>query len=215
MTEDAQHVVSSMQLLKEYLKSLLHPPTLPIETSAKTQDETQATTELVETVREMQQVDVFDEPEEGIFSQLATNLARSFEAPIALITVADGQRRFWEAQCGLAEDMLSTTESEWDLSICSRIMFSDSTLVLTDTAEDECFANDPFLRDKGVRFYAGAPLKAHDGEVMGSLCVLDTRPRQITEQQKEMLTSVANAVMTAIELHRTAKSEEEAVTLES
>lgn len=215
MTEDAQHVVSSMQLLKEYLKSLLHSPTLPVETSAKTQDETQATTELVETVREMQQVDVFDEPEEGIFSQLATNLARSFEVPIALITVADGQRRFWEAQCGLAEDMLSTTESEWDLSMCSRIVFSDSTLVLTDTAEDECFANDPFLRDKGVRFYAGAPLKAHDGEVMGSLCVLDTRPRQITEQQKEMLISVANAVMTAIELHRTAKSEEEAVAHES
>ena len=214
-TEDAQHVVCSLQLLKDYLTSLLHPQALPPETGPETEKEITATTDLVETVREMLEVDVFDEPDEGIFSQLATNLARTFEAPIALIAVADGQRRFWEAQCGLADDLLSTMGSEWDLSMCSKIVFSDSTLVLTDTAEDECFANDPFLKDKGVRFYAGAPLKAHDGEVMGSLCVLDTRPRQITEEQKAMLTSVANAVMTAIELHRTAKTDVQTVPRES
>ena len=214
MTEDAQHVVCSMQLLKEYLTSVLYSLAPAVETAPEIQEETKATTVLVETAREMQQVDVLDEPEEGIFSRLATNLARSFDAPIALITVADGQRCFWEAQCGLAEDMQST-ESEWDLSVCSKIVFSDSTLVLTDTADDECFANDAFLKNKGIRFYAGAPLKAHDGEVVGSLCVLDTRPRQITEQQKEVLTSVANAVMTAIELHRTEKAEGAAVSHDS
>jgi GAF domain-containing protein len=195
--------------LKEYLTSLLQPQALLPGTGPETAEEITATTDLVETVREMQEVGVFDEPDEDIFSQLATNLARAFEAPMALIAVADGQRRFWEAQCGLADDLLSTMGSEWDRSMCSKIVFSDSTLVLTDTAEDECFADDPFLKGNGVRFYAGAPLKAHDGEVMGSLCVLDTRPRQITEEQKEILTSVANAVMTAIELHHTAKPEEQ------
>ena len=214
-SDDAQHVVCSMQLLKEYLTSLLHSQAPQPERGPETEEEIKATTDLVETVHEMQNVDVFDESDESIFSQLVTNLARTFEAPIALFAVADGQRRFWEAQCGLGEDMLSTTGSEWDLSMCSKVVFSDSTLILTDTAEDKCFANDPFLKDKGIRFYAGAPLKAHDGEVMGSLCVLDTRPRQITEEQKETLTSVANAVMTAIELHRTAKTDEQTVSHQS
>ena len=165
----------------------------------------------------MQNVEVFDESDESIFSQLATNLARTFEAPIALFAVADGKRRFWEAQCGLGEDMLSTTGSEvgpFDVQQGCDLRFPEPSLH-TDTAEDECFANDPFLKDKGIRFYAGAPLKAHDGEVMGSLCVLDTRPRQITDEQKETLTSVANAVMTAIELHRTAKTDEQTLSHQS
>jgi GAF domain-containing protein len=200
-----------MQLLKEYLTSLVHHQAPQPERVPETREEITATRDLVETVHEMQTVDVFDESYESIFSQLVTNVARTFEAPIAVIAVADGQRRFWEAQCGLPEDLLSATGSEWDLSMCSNVVFSDSTLVLTDTAEDDCFANDPFLKNKGIRFYAGAPFKAHDGEVMGSLCVLDTRPRQITEEQKEVLTSVANAVMTAIELHRTAKIDEQAL----
>ncbi len=207
-TEDAQHVVCSLQLTKEYVCSLLHPAALPEENAKTEGEETKASKDLNETIHEMQQVDVFDEPEEGIFGKLATNLARSFDAPIALITVSDGQRRFWEAQCGLPEDTLLTTESERELSICTRIIFSTSSLVISDTAEDERFANDAFLKEKGIRFYAGAPLKSHEGNVIGSLCVLDTRPRQVTEQQTEMLLSVANAVMTAIELHGTAPVDE-------
>lgn len=207
-TEDAQHVVSSLQLMKEYLSSLLHPE-VPVQEGEETKEvKEKGGKDLSETVAEMEQKDIFDGPEDGIFSRLAENLARSFDAPIALITVVDGQRRFWEAQCGLPEDSVTTKQSERDLSICSRITFSDATLVVPDTAEDERFASDPFLKEKGIRFYAGAPLKAQDGTVIGSLCVLDTRPRQVAEQQREVLTTVANSVMMAIELHGTMKPEE-------
>ena len=202
--EDAQHVVCSLQLMKDYLTPLLQTSPVTAEAEASSKAEENARRELSETVQEIEHIDVFDGPEEGIFARLATNLAKAFDAPIALITVTDGQRHFWEAQCGLPEDTLLTTESERDLSICSRLVFSEASVVIPDTAEDECFANDSFLKDKGIRFYAGAPLKSNDGEVIGSLCVLDTRPRQATDGQKEMLVSVANAVMTAIELHGTA-----------
>ncbi|WP_348269710.1 AI-2E family transporter [Edaphobacter paludis] len=206
--DDAQHVVCSLLLMKEYLTSLLHPEALLAEEPAAPERDTKSSDAISETVQEIQQTDVLDGPEEDVFNRLATNLARSFDAPIALITVANGQRRFWEAQCGFPEDTLTMTEREQDLSICSRIVFSDASLVIADTAEEEQFANDPFLKAKGIRFYAGAPLKAHDGEIIGSLCVLDTRPRQISEQQKEMLTSIANSVMMAIDLHSTAPPDE-------
>ena len=215
-TEDAQHVVCSLQLLKEYLGSILAPETPAIEAPAETEEHKEehkeAGKEISEVIHQIQQTAVFDEPDEGMFNRLAANLAKCFDAPISLITVKDGQRKFWEAQCGLPEDTLQTTTSERDLSICSHIVFSDSSVVISDITTDERFAEDQFLLDRGIRFYAGAPLKSHEGEVIGSLCVLDTRPRTVTEEQREMLSSIANSVMTAIELHATGTPSEEVLT---
>jgi predicted PurR-regulated permease PerM/GAF domain-containing protein len=211
-TEDAQHVVCSLQLLKDYLRSILMPATPAFEARSETEEHKEAGKEIGEAIHQIQQADVFDEPDEGIFSRLAANLAKAFDAPIALITVKDGQRKFWEAQCGLPEDTLQTTTSERDLSICSRIVFSDSSLVIADITTDERFAEDKFLMERGIRFYAGAPLKSHEGEVIGSLCVLDTRPRTATDEQREMLISIANSVMTAIELHAAGSPSEEVLT---
>jgi GAF domain-containing protein len=88
-------------------------------------------------------------------------------------------------------------------------VFSDSTLVIADTEEYEPFATNPFFMEKGIRCYAGVPLKATDGQVLGSVCVLDTRPRQFTEQHTDLLLSAANAVVIAIELHGMAPTEQE------
>ena len=211
-TTDAQHVVCSLQLLKDYLRSILTPETPASELQPETQEHKEAGQQIGEAIHQMQQADVFDQPDEEIFGRLAANLAKAFDAPISLITVKDGKRNFWEAQCGLPEDTLQTSASKRDLSICSRIVFSDSSLVVSDITTDERFAQDQFLLDRGIRFYAGAPLKSHDGEVIGSLCVLDTRPRTATDEQREMLISIANSVMTAIELHVTGSPSEEVLT---
>jgi len=198
-TEDAQHVACSLQLMKDYLTSLLHPSV--DDAAPEAAGEIKVSKDLNETSREMQQADIFDGPEEGMFDRLARNLARSFEAPIVLIIGPEGKRCFWEAQCGLPEDTLLTAHTERDPSILSRMVFSDSSLVIPDTEENERFATDPFFKDKGIRCYAGAPLKTPDGQVLGSLCVLDTRPRQFNEQHVDLLIAAANAVVMAIELH--------------
>ena len=83
--------------------------------------------------------------------------------------------------------------------------------MISDITTDERFAEDQFLLDRGIRFYAGAPLKSHEGEVIGSVCVLDTRPRTASDEQREMLISIANSVMTAIELHASGSASEEAL----
>ena len=61
---------------------------------------------------EMQRLDVLDESEEGAFQRLASNLARSFDAPIALVTAAQHERHIWEAQCGLPDDALSFADAD-------------------------------------------------------------------------------------------------------
>jgi len=127
-----------------------------------------------------------------------------------LITAANGERHFWEAQCGLPEDALSTGGAERDGCVCNTVVSGDQVVIIADIAEDERFAGDPFLKAHGIRFCAAAPLKDQDQEVVGSLCVLDTRPRQITEKQRESLISVAESVMMAIELHEPRRAGEPA-----
>jgi GAF domain-containing protein len=160
----------------------------------------QTTRDLTEDMQELQQTDPFDGPVERLFDRLATHLARLFDAPITLITAVDGPRQFWEAQCGLAEDSFSTKGSERDCSICNTLVLSGSLCVVSDTAEDERFHDDPFLKGHGIRFCVAVPLKGPDEKVIGSLCVLDTRPRQITEKQRETVISVAESVTMAIEM---------------
>ena len=198
-TEDAQHVVSSLQLMRDYLTSVLHPAAV-LEANPETGSAAETARDLTENIQEVHQLDPFDGPVEGMFNRLAMNLARSFDAPIVLITARDSKRHFWEAQCGLPEDALSTDGSEREGSICSTVVFSNSILVVADIADEERFAEDPFLKNHGIRFCAAAPLRDRDERVVGSLCVLDTRPRQITDKQRETLISVAESVMMAIEL---------------
>jgi GAF domain-containing protein len=199
-SEDAQHVASSLQLMSDYLRSVLRPVSTEPGWTQETENAAETGRVLTGEIQEIQQPDPFDGPAEGMFDRLATNLARSFDAPIALITATDGELQFWEAQCGLPENFLSANGAMRDCSICMRLAESGALSVVADTAEDERFADDAFLKDHGIRFCAVAPLKDHDENVVGSLCVLDTRPRQITEKQKETLVSAAESVMTAIEM---------------
>jgi predicted PurR-regulated permease PerM/GAF domain-containing protein len=196
---DAQHVVGSLQLLKGYITSLVnpHPEIDHPATSVKDQALPQ---EVPKPAIGRKITEIFDETEEGVFSRLVTDLARSLEAPIAFITVSNGKRCHWEAQCGLGEELSEVFESEWAESVCCQAVFTEPTLVVPDVETTEQFSNDKFLKSRGIRFYAGAPLRSPDGEVVGSVCVLDTRPRELSEDQKGFLTSVADAVMTAIEL---------------
>ena len=199
--EDAQHVVCSLNLLREYLQSLLRPPAASVAVPEATEAADESREELTEDLQELSQLDPFEGPAGQVFDRLANNLARSFDAPIALITAGDGRECFWEAKCGLPEAAITS-------SLCDQIVFCDSLCVVPDTAEEARFAKDRFLTELGVRFYAGAPLKAHDGTLVGTVCVLDTRPRQITSKQKEILASVAESVMMAVELRSGASPHE-------
>jgi GAF domain-containing protein len=185
--------------MEEYLSTLLYPALLE-ESVEESDDAAKAQKDLASSLLEMQRLDVLDESEEGAFQRLASNLARSFDAPIALVTAAQHERQIWEAQCGLPEDALSFEDAIHDPSVLTRMVAAESLLIIPDTAEDPLSADEPFFRERGIRFYAAVPLKSPDGNVMGSLCVLDTRPRQITEKQKEMLHWIAEVVTTAIEL---------------
>jgi predicted PurR-regulated permease PerM len=194
--EDAQHVACSVQQVRDYLMALSNPVMPPQENGAEGTPVEEATM--------LPPLDIYalsNNSDEELFQQITNHLARSFDAPIAMINVASSEMRSWKAQIGLSEEAANCIAR--DNSICTRIAMEGAPLVVPDTAGDPRFAEDAFLCEKSIRFYAGAPLVQHDGAEIGSICVLDTRPRQLTEQQREYLRTVAEMVMNAIELRST------------
>jgi len=78
-------------------------------------------------------------------------------------------------------------------------MVGEEMLVVEDVTKDKRFANNPFLAERGVRFYAGAPLRTRDGRVVGSLYVIDTKPREVSQAERELLAARAVELMEAVE----------------
>ncbi|MEO5720994.1 MAG: AI-2E family transporter [Chthoniobacterales bacterium] len=130
--------------------------------------------------------------------RLTARLTRIFEVPIALVTLIDRDRQFFKAQQGLPAELAQAGETARDVSVCSHVVADNKPLVVEDLARDRRFANNPLLKDRGLRFYAGIPLRAANGQPIGSLCLLDVKPRRFTEREQRLLQEFAAEAMEAI-----------------
>src|SRR5207248_2213621 len=113
---------------------------------------------------------------------------------IALITLMDRERQFFKSHVGLPADMASTRQMSRAFSLCSHVIAGNEMLVVEDLARDRRFANNALLRERGLRFYAGVPLRAPNGQPIGTLCLFDTNPRQLSEREKRLLQEYAGEV---------------------
>ncbi|MDQ6940659.1 MAG: GAF domain-containing protein, partial [Verrucomicrobiota bacterium] len=135
-------------------------------------------------------------PEEK-FDRMTDKVARIFDVPIALITVIDREQQLIKAGAGLPEDIAKHRTIPRSESICGHIIASDQALTVEDIARDRRFANNAMLRDRGLRFYAGVPLRVNE-HAIGSLCILDIKPRRLTEREQRLLEIMADDVVEEI-----------------
>ncbi|MBP6781928.1 MAG: GAF domain-containing protein, partial [Ottowia sp.] len=84
------------------------------------------------------------------------------------------------------------------LSLCGHVVADGEPLVVPDVARDPRFAANPVLKARGIRFYAGAPLRTREGQVLGTLCLLDTQPRTLSPRDVMLLQNMADDVMRAV-----------------
>jgi len=136
--------------------------------------------------------------------RLTARLTRIFEVPIALVTLVDRDRQYFKAQSGLPDDVAAARQTARDVSVCSHVIASNEPLVVEDLARDRRFANNPLLKDRGLRFYAGIPLRAPNGQPIGSLCLLDIKPRRFGEREQRLLQEYADQAMEEIIASRSA-----------
>jgi signal transduction histidine kinase/ActR/RegA family two-component response regulator len=153
-----------------------------------------------ERVALLRSLGVLDTPPEPDYDELTRLAAQICQVPIALISLVDADRQWFKSKIGL-----SGTETSRQISFCAHAINEPSrdVFVVPDARLDARFSDNPsVLGDPNIRFYAGTPLVTHDGWVLGTLCVIDHKPRELTPEQLQALTTLRRPVVNALELRR-------------
>ncbi|WP_296680346.1 GAF domain-containing protein [Novosphingobium sp.] len=141
---------------------------------------------------------VLDTAADADFNAITDLVAQICQTPIALVSLVDEHRQWFKARTNFHE-----TETPRSQSICARVMHEGGLVEIPDTHLDPRTNDNPLcLAEDGIRFYAGAPLVAEDGAVLGMLCVVDHQPRRISQLQRQTLLAMARQVMVLLELRR-------------
>lgn len=132
------------------------------------------------------------------FDRIAKLAARQLDTPIALVSFVGADTQWFKSAVGLAVD-----GTPRDVSFCTHVVANGGVTVVPDATKDERFASNPLVTGPpGIRFYAGAPLTVESGHTLGTLCVIDTKPRVLDPSGAALLADLAQLVVDELELHR-------------
>ncbi|MCW3062180.1 MAG: bifunctional diguanylate cyclase/phosphodiesterase [Capsulimonas sp.] len=141
---------------------------------------------------------ILDTPPEDLFDEVTRMAADLCGAPFAAVILIDAERQWFKSVVGY-----DVRETPRDAAFCAYTILQPDMLIVPDARRDERFAQNPFvIGAPSVRFYAGAPLITSEGYALGSLCVLDLKPRSLTAEQQRILQMLARQVASRIELRR-------------
>ncbi|MCU0771789.1 MAG: GAF domain-containing protein [Verrucomicrobia bacterium] len=147
------------------------------------------------------QYEVLDTVPEAMFDDLTELAASICAAPMALVSLVDENRQWFKSAQGLTQ-----RETSRDISFCAHAICQTGLFMVPDARKDPRFKDNPMVRGTpGIRFYAGSPLITADGYALGTLCVLDRKPRALTAFQKRALQLLARVVVSLLELRRQSK----------
>lgn len=145
--------------------------------------------------------DILDTPPDGAFDRIAALAARWLHAPIATVSIVDSDRIWFKATHGLT----GVRQVGRDPGLCASAIQQDGPYVLTDALSDPIAAENPLVRGElGIRFYAAAPITTTDGYRLGTLNVLDFRPREASDDELDTLRDLAALVTDQLELRLSA-----------
>jgi diguanylate cyclase (GGDEF)-like protein/PAS domain S-box-containing protein len=149
-------------------------------------------------------LNVLDTPPEERFDRLTRLAQRIFDVPIAVITLVDSNRQWFKSCQGL-----DATETPRSISFCGHAILGDEVFVIPDAALDPRFADNPLVAGAPhIRFYAGQPLKASNGSRLGTLCILDIKPRQPSQADLDVLRDLAALVESELNLLDTVETQD-------
>ena len=134
---------------------------------------------------------LLDTPPEQRFDTIVEFAASEFDVPICLITLLDHDRQWFKARVGL--DACSTAR---DVSFCGHAILQPDIMVVPDAATDPRFADNPLVTSAPlIRFYAGAPLTMPSGHALGTLCIIDTKPRTLDAVELAILSTLRDLLV--------------------
>jgi signal transduction histidine kinase/CheY-like chemotaxis protein len=149
-----------------------------------------------ERLSKLRSYEILDTGAEKTFDHITTLAAEVCGTKISLISLVDENRQWFKSRTGTTVEELPR-----DISFCGHAILGPEIFVIKDAREDERFADNPLVTGEPfVTFYAGVPLIAPNGLILGTLCVIDSSPRELSEAQKKVLESLARHVIDLLEL---------------
>jgi diguanylate cyclase (GGDEF)-like protein len=149
-------------------------------------------------------LNILDTPPEERFDRLTRIAKRVFNVPIALVSLVDVDRQWFKSCQGL-----SATQAPRDISFCGHAILGDDIFVIPDAASDIRFFDNPFVtKAPHIRFYAGCPLVIGEGCKLGTLCIIDDKPRTFSEEDRNVLRDLASMVEQEIKAMQLATRDE-------
>ena len=149
-----------------------------------------------ERLRTLRSYKILDTKPEDRFDELTELAAIICGVPISLMSLIDADRQWFKSKVGL--EIQETPRAQ---AFCTHAIMQPGMFVVPDASKDERFAQNPLVTgETHIRFYAGAPLVSSDGHVLGTMCVIDREPRELTEQQLRALQILSRQVVYHMEM---------------
>jgi diguanylate cyclase len=144
----------------------------------------------------LQAMEILDTEPEAAFDRITSLAATLFRVPTVLISLVDDTRQWFKSKQGL-----DAAQTARDISFCGHAILQEEPFVVSDARSDQRFSDNPLVTDgPSIRFYAGAPLTVQGGHRIGTLCLIDQRPRDLTALERQVLADMAALVVSELEL---------------
>lgn len=157
-------------------------------------------------IQALERLAILDSLPEQAFDDIVELATRICDTPIGLVSLVDNERQWFKACIGLPVD-----ETHRDLAFCSyAILEPETLLVVEDATQDPRFSGNPLvLGEPFIRFYAGAPIVTHDGHALGTVCVIDPKPRTLSAGQRSALQALARQTAALLQLRELSAQRDE------
>ncbi len=151
-----------------------------------------------ERLKELRSLGLLDSVAEERFDRITRLAQRMFGVPTALVSLVDEDRQWFKSRVGF-----EATETSRNISFCGHAILGDEIMMVPDATKDERFVDNPLvLESPGVRFYAGCPIVGPGGATLGTLCLLDEQPRELSYEEMASLRDLADMVEYEIATNR-------------
>jgi two-component sensor histidine kinase len=154
----------------------------------------------------LRQADLLDTGPEPFFDRLTALAAKLFETNTALLSLVDIDRQYFKSQCGLPQPFSQTLQTPLSHSFCKHVVETQEKLIVGDARIHPIVSTNPAVTDLGVIAYLGVPVRSRAGEVLGSFCVLDTKPRNWSDFDAGILADLAHIAEDEIHLREQSRA---------